>query len=467
MKLSDDEVKELATKVVELPDGQVGDLYDKLAGILNSNSDDYRARFLFGGVCIRVRQYGVARAMIEPLIHTHGQMGAIRLSYGLVLDHLGEYEGALNQYRHAERDRKVDRASIHNNRASLLIKMGKYHEAAEEADLAIKTRPEFKEPYISSGFARLAIGDLPTGWDNYDKALGGKFRVDIDYGVPKWKGEHGARLIVHGEQGLGDEIMYASCLADALGFADAIALDCDAKLAKVFRDSFPKIKVYGSRRATERHWVADFNPTHSIAIGSLPVLFRRSEESFASAANHYLHANEPLRKMYQSLFNATAGRETGSIETEIIGIAWSGGTEETKAHLREIPLEAFKPLMDKYRYATFVSLQYREDAPAQIKLSGLNIQHHHWATGLGASYHHTAAAIAACDRVIATDTAVVHAAGAMGVRTDCLLSTPSMWVFGPWQKDRSAWYPSVKLHRRPADHDWTRYVAHLTNQGVL
>lgn len=464
MKLTDDEVRDLATQVVELPDGKVGDLYDQLAAILNSNSDDYRAKFLFGGVCLRVKQYGVARAMLEPLLHTHGQMGAIRLSYGLVLDHLGEFEGALNQYRHAEKDRRVDRASIHNNRASLFIKMGRYAEAADEADAAIKLKPDFKEPYISGGFARLALGDLPGGWDNYDKALGGKFRIDIDYGVPKWKGEHGARLIVHGEQGIGDEIMYASCLKDALGFTDDLALDCDAKLARVFRESFPRIKVYGTRRATDRHWVASFNPTHSIAIGSLPVLFRRSQEAFDSASDHYLQPNRPLCAMYRTLFLETACAEATD---EIIGIAWSGGTAETKEHLREIPVEAFAPLVEKYPKATFVSLQYREDAAEQIKLSSLPIQHHHWATGVGAAYHHTAAAIAACDRVIATDTAVIHAAGAMGVQVDCLLSTPCMWVHGPWQKDRSAWYPSVKLHRKPDGYDWSRYIRHLTSQGVL
>jgi hypothetical protein len=400
---------------------------------------------------------------MEPLLRTHGHWGALRVNFGMALDYLGDYAGALNHYRHAESDKSVDYANLYNNRASVLIKLGRYEEASNEADRALQVNHDFKEARINKGFARIAMGDLEMGWDNYDAAAGSQHRIAIDYGVPRWKGEPNARLIVHGEQGLGDEIMYASCIPDALAATSALAIDCDAKLSKLFRRSFPDAQVYGSRNAKERPWVAEFKPTHSTGIGSLPAMFRRRVEDFIPRA--YIKPDPALRAMYRTLFTEADER----IGTDVIGIAWSGGGPDTKEALREIPLEAFAPLIEKYDRANclFVSLQYRDDAEAQIKASGLPIQHHHFATGKGSSYEHTAAAIAACDRIISTDTTVVHAAGAMGMQVDCLLSTPCMWVHSPWHKDKSPWYQNVKLHRMPAGHEWARHIRHLVSQGVL
>lgn len=462
MQLADSELQELSEEVTAAPDTELGFLYDKIIGMLNTNPDDARVRFLFAAVCNRARHYGLAKAVMDPLLHTHGQWGALRVNYGMTMDYLGNFEGALNQYRQAEKDAKVNKATLFNNRASVLIKMGRYEEADREAVRALEFNPTYKEAFINRGFARLAMGDLEQGWDNYDAAVGSKYRITIDYGVPHWKGEEGARLIVHGEQGIGDEIMYASCLPDAIARCEAVAYDSDAKLSKWMRTAFPGIKVVGSRKATERPWVAEFKPTHSIGIGSLPVLFRRSVDSFPRKA--YLSPDPAMKAMYRALVLETDG---GMYPQSVIGIAWSGGGPDTKEALREIPVEAFKPLIDKYPSAAFVSLQYREDAQAQIDLSGLPIQHHAFATGKGAGYNHTSAMIAACDRVISTDTTVIHAAGAMGVRTDCLLSTPCMWVHSPWHKDSSPWYPSVKLHRKPESFDWVRYINHLVSQGQL
>jgi tetratricopeptide (TPR) repeat protein len=462
MRYTDEELKALATEVNDTPITQIGDLYDKLVAMLNAEPDDVRVRFLFGAVCNRAKHYGIAKSMLEPLLRTHGHWGALRVNYGMALDYLGDYAGALNSYRHAEQDKKVDYANLYNNRASVLIKLGRYEEASAEADKALAVKPEFKEARINKGFARIAMGDLEIGWDNYEAASGSHHRISIDYGVPKWHGEAAARVIVHGEQGLGDEIMYASCLPDVLACTEAVAFDCDAKLSKLFRRSFPDAVVYGSRNARERPWVKEFAPTHSIGIGSLPAMFRRRREDFIPRV--YLKPDPALVKMYRTLFIETSAEPR---RDSVVGIAWSGGGPDTKEQLREIPLEAFAPLVEKYPRASFVSLQYREDAQAQIDAADLPIQHHHFATGKGSSYEHTAAAIAACDRIISTDTTVVHAAGAMGLRVDCLLSTPCMWVHSPWHKDKSPWYINVRLHRMPANGDWVRHLNHLTSQGVL
>jgi len=466
--ITEDELKEVSGEIATAPDNGLGELYDRLVAMLNAEPDDHRIRFLFATVACRARHHGVAKAILEPMLRSHGNWGALRVNYGMTLDGLGDMQGALHQYRHAVSDPRVDKANLHSNRATALIKLGQYEEADQACVEALKVDPNHKEASMTRGFSRIALGDLGPGWDLYEKAVGTKHRISTDYGVPQWAGEIRARVIVHGEQGLGDEIMYASCIADIADRCDAVAVDCDSRISKLLRRSFfnlPNVTVYGSRSAKDRPWVADFKPTHSMGIGSLPKHFRRAPADFPRRT--YLCADGPMTTMYRALVSGVHLERSEHTPDQIIGIAWSGGTVETKEKLREIPVEAFAPLIKKYPRAAFVSLQYREDAQAQIAESGLPIQHHVWATGKGASYEHTAAMIAACDRVIATDTTVIHAAGAMGVPTDCLLSTPCMWGHGPWQNDKSAWYPSVRLLRRPVDHDWARYIVHLASQSIL
>lgn len=468
--MNNDEVLEIAGRIDVARDEDVGALYDEIIGMLNRDADDHRLRFLFGSICHRALHKGVAKAVLEPLLRTHGHWGVLRMNYGLVLASLEEHEQALEQYRIASKDKTISGDILSGNVVSSLLNLGRYDEALAKSRAAIGMRDD-KDVHvnvlINTAFAEICAGDVGRGWDYYEYALNTKHRKYVDFGVPEWNGEKDARLIVYPEQGLGDEIMYGGLLNELAGRVDAVAVECDPRLSLFFRRSFPSLVVYGSRKMkTARPWVIDFKPTHQLAMGSMPKFLRRTRESFGDGLSTYLSPNPALRDMYRTLIRTTAGTSPAD-ESTIVGVAWSGGGPNTKERLREIPLEAFKPLIDKYQKATFVSLQYRRGAADEISLSGLPIQHHEFAVGQGASYDHTAAFIAACDRVISTDTTAIHVAGAMGIRTDCLLSTPCMWVHPPWHGNRSKWYLSVKLHRKPVKQEWNQFINHLTTQGIL
>ena len=53
--------------------------------------------------------------------------------------------------------------------------------------------------------------------------------------------------IIYGEQGLGDEIFYGSMIEDAIKDCKKVIIDCDPRLESLFRRSFPKAYVYGTR----------------------------------------------------------------------------------------------------------------------------------------------------------------------------------------------------------------------------
>ena len=69
--------------------------------------------------------------------------------------------------------------------------------------------------------------------------------------APLWKGEPlgAGSIVIHGEQGLGDEIMYASCYPRIESEAQRTLIACNDRLLALFRRSFARAEVIGLSEA--------------------------------------------------------------------------------------------------------------------------------------------------------------------------------------------------------------------------
>lgn len=450
--MSRSEVLELAKRADA---GDIERVFDETTALLNTEQDNPWVKFLYAKMSFKAQHYGVAKVMMESALATMPNNGMFHMNYALILDNLDELDAAIAAYRKAEADSSLDKSELYANYASTFLKMGALEKGADYVDRALKLNPGNKTARGTRAFVNFQLNtDLRLAWDDYTNLIGGQFRKLNDYGVPMWNGEPNARLIVQGEQGIGDEMMYASCLPDLIerGQCADIALDVDSRTVRLLRGSFPGIACYGSRAIPmdRKPWVHEFAPTHATLIGELPRLYRPDPEAFTGKS--YLSPPDELVAMYRQLTRHATPAHT------IYGIAWSGGSRNTHEKEREIPLAAFKSLIEAKPHAKFFSLQYRDGTEAEIRESGLPIKHFHWVTGKGANYEHTASFIKACDVIVSTDTTAIHAAGACGVKTHCLLSTPSMWLHPPWATERSVWYESVKLHRKPKGRSWESFM---------
>jgi hypothetical protein len=276
--------------------------------------------------------------------------------------------------------------------------------------------------------------------------LGGRFRKITQIGdEPKWDGSPVDSLFIYGEQGLGDEIMYGSIIPDAIPKAKSIVLECDKRLAGIFKRSFPTIEVHGTRRA-DKPWAESRTFDAGCAIGSLAYLFRKDKSECPRTP--YLIPDPERRLQWRSLFDSWG--------KPVIGLAWSGGRAATQRQARRVGLEAFRPLIERTD-AVFVSLLY-DDPSDEIAQSGLPVRHIHRAVQ-SPDYDDTAAFVAELDNVIGVHTTVHHMAGAIGKPSTILVPSQPGWNYA--NGDSLPWYQSQKFHRQRKSETWRDCIARL------
>lgn len=320
---------------------------------------------------------------------------------------------------------------------------GNHIEALKWIRRAERIKPDLPAIPSAAAFAELAVGDWANGWKHWDMLLGvSKHRKKLSFGGQDWDGKPTGRLIIYGEQGLGDEIMFASCIEDCRPLAEQIVIECDPRLEGLYRRSFPWAEVHGTRRE-DRDW--DITCDAQVACGSLPGLFRPSPDSCPKKP--YLTADPERRLMWRALFD--------SWKKPVIGIAWSGGRQSSGAKFRQVGLEAFRPLIERTD-AVFVSLQYK-DPSEEIEATGLPVRHFN--PLLSNDYDDTAALVAELDDMVGIHTTAHHVRGAMGLASKVLVPHAPLWSYV--QGDRMPWYRSNVYHRQKRDERWIDCIKRL------
>ena len=312
------------------------------------------------------------------------------------------------------------------NYGSLYIEAGTPHQAIEIYDKALALDPQLEHAHWNMSMSLLELGKWDRAWDAYEWGLKQGSRIDRKIAdAPYWDGTKGKTVAVYGEQGIGDEIMFASMIPDLMKDANVI-FECHTRLKTLFENSFG-VKCYGTREDADIKWPENHKIDYRISIGSLGKFYRRSKEAFPGTP--YLKTT-PLPKG----------------DKFRVGISWTGGRVAKRVRLRTVPLSWWKSILNVPN-VEFVSLQYT-DCAEEIKLvekEGYSIRQFGEVTEF--DYNETAKLVASCDLVISVCTSVIHLAGALGV--PCWVMTPSRpaWRYG--YEGPMPWYRSVRLYRQP------------------
>jgi len=314
------------------------------------------------------------------------------------------------------------------NKGLMYLKCGQPEKCVKLCNQALKIDPNSRAAHDNKAQALLMMREWAQGWDEYTYSWGGKHRRKRDFGLPEWEGQKDATVIVYAEQGLGDEILFASCIPDLQAISKQVIVECDRRLQGVFERSFG-VEAFGTR-FEERSPITDWHQAdYVISMGELPRFFRRSHKAFPGTA--YLEPDPERCVQWRALLDTLPGLK--------IGLAWTGGLKNTGKKERSLGLDTLAPLFDLPH--TFISLEYKEP-----DLKGYPIKHWSRAVDKSADYDDTLALINELDLVISVTTTAVHAAGALGKECWCLV--PEHPSFRFHLSGEMPWHKSVKLIRQ-------------------
>ncbi len=301
----------------------------------------------------------------------------------------------------------------------------------------------------------LALCNWERGWSNYGARFGAGASPYRPLPFRPWRGEAAPddTLLILADQGLGDEIMFAWCVPDAMARVKHCIVECEPRLERLFRRSFPGVTVIGSDRQNNAQWLKGLpEPQWQIFGGDLPALFRTDEARFAPHTG-YLVA-DPERVAYWRERLATdlgPGRK--------VGISWRGGSHLTRTRSRSLATEDWAPILGTPG-CRFVNLQYGNYLPelADINARFGNVVHDY--PEALTDYDETAALVAALDQLVTVCTAIVHLGGSLGRPVWVLVPFSPGWRYTV-ERDRMPWYPSTRLFRQSSLGDWDAPVRAL------
>jgi len=405
------------------------------------------------------------------LLSGHEGMGALILNsaraytkdpakLGPIWDNIG---CALQEYQPEEAYKAFKKAleygegrGTYDNLCNVASSIGKHEEALEYAAKCSQV-----DPSHNKSFALMHLGRWAEGWAEFSKCAGTSVRprTDRDYGLPRWDGKKPGKVIIHGEQGVGDEIMFMSmCPADFDG-----VIECNPRNETLFARSFPKAKVYGTLLLGTLEWPLVEKADWHLEMGGLGEFF--GTKPFARSG--FLQADEARKKAWQAWLEAAGKelREAGSFGGHPrIGIAWTGGTWATGRAKRSVPFDLIaKKLFDQHSDVTFVNLEY-EDRKDELAAYP-QVLNPHWATKKGADLDDLAALVSSLDLVITATQSVVDLCGALGVPVWVMVDEHPQWRYAlKAGEDRMWFYESARLFRQKAADGgrWERVMNNLT-----
>jgi tetratricopeptide (TPR) repeat protein len=363
---------------------------------------------------------------------------------GVALQELRRFVDAVESYDRVLAVRP-NYAEAHCNRGGALQELRRFADALESYNCALAIRPDYAEAQWNKALLLLLNGSLADGWLGYESRRKMASWMPRRFNGDEWSGDSvvGKRLLLYAEQGFGDTIQFAryASLVAARGARVILEVQTPLKSLLTGLNGVEAVVAKGDR-------LPPFDLHCSLL--SLPFLFGTTRDTIPADVPYIRPAAD----------RCDAWRRWLPRDAAIVGLVWSGSSENSKDRQRSIPFEQFAPLL-AVPGIRFVSLQ-KDVRPTDAR--ALREQSKVIDLGLDLKdFSDTCAVISQLDMVITVDTAVAHLAGAIG---------KPVWILLPYVPDfrwlvdctDSPWYPSARLFRKSSDSDWDEVISRVASE---
>ncbi len=365
-------------------------------------------------------------------------------------------------------------ARLHHNLGYAYAHLGLLEESLAAYDHGLKhvvDPAERLETEHSRAICLIGMGRLDEGFREFEKRNSPRFRAYVNHLIkaPQWQGEDltGKRLAVVGEQGLGDEFMFATILPDLqrmVGKTGKLQIAVDARLVTLFQRSYPDAEVgaYDDRTLLDPDgnkplrfvkFITDVQePDYWVPMGSALQYLRKDIDDFPHEA-----FITPDPKKVETFRAALKAKGPGPY----VGICWRSMMLAAKRAKYYSALSMWEPIL-KTPGVTFVSLQYGDSA-ADIAYAkekfGIDI--HVMDVDLKDDLDGAAALSAAVDLVISAPTAAAANAGAVGAEVWFMTAGRTWPQLGT---DEYPWYRKTHVYSPAKFGDWNALIPQVAEE---
>lgn len=323
-----------------------------------------------------------------------------------------------------------------------------FDKALLDLDRAIELEPDYFDAYWNKSLIKLLLADFDDGWELYEyrwkKINASQYRYSHINKLLTLRGISNKRVLVWHEQGFGDSIQFSRYVPLLVQAGANVTFEVQKPLLGLFENQF-KGKVVSQIDQKKNKF--DFQ----IPLLSLPRLFKTNLSTVPEISNLNLDRTKI------DLWNKKLGLSSANLN---IGVAVSGSPTHENDHIRSMPLHYLEPLLNKYN----LYLIQKELSVHDKEF----LTHHDEITYLGSGisdFNDTASIIKNLDLIISVDTSLIHLAGLLNKKAFLLLPWVPEWR---WllDKDRSPWYPSIKIFRQDSIDNWASVIDQIQNQLI-
>ena len=309
------------------------------------------------------------------------------------------------------------------NLAVLDSKVGDHFSSIKELEHSIKIINENKLDAISINqikyllsYDYLSVGNLQKGWEYYDFG----FDLNIQYNSrrnptrtfkkPRWNGvaKKDKTLLIWREQGIGDEILFYTCLPDLVNLDLKVIVECEERLVEILSRSFPTFVIRKENYNHSNLHSLQEDYDYHLPVGSLMQYFRNDIKKF--------NLNVPIFKINEKLAKYHEDKliQKKSFKKRI-GICWRSGLLDMERNNHYLIIEDLAPIFENKDF-DFINLQYGDCEEELLLIENMcDINIIRWKDlDLKEEIDSVIALISRLDLVITVSTAVIAMAASIG-----------------------------------------------------
>lgn len=409
---------------------------------LNIDSNNSKYYFLRARILSKSEETDLALASYFKTIELDEFFFEAYINIGEIYNQSGQYDKAIDHYLKTI-NKFPNQPDTYYNLGVIYNKKSSFDDALNAFEKVLALNPNYRLARLEVGFILLRRQNFEKGWKAYESRFDGD--ISSHYGLPLCKKiDEPQSLLVWGEQGIGDHILFSSLL-DNLKKIDKVTVAVEKRIINLLQRNFKDINFIDLNTINNFHQY-DFQ----IPIASLGEIFRGNADSFKNQPKRFLKTNSDLVSKFKKQFSdrkslicgiswKSSSRSYGverSINLDLLGSSFQG----SNIYLTNLQYgdthEDISYLRDKF------NLEFNEmDSLDKFNdIEGLS------------------ALMDACDIIITADNVTVHLAGALGKKTYLILPKDyhGTWY---WHDDKiSRWYPSVEIFRFEIKEDFIKKI---------